>query len=354
MQVVRLGMLALVVLATGTVVRSGPAGADAFMRNHLYVPSSADASARIYVRETLPAGHQAAEMGKAVLMVHGATYPGDSFDLPIAEYNWTEDLVRRGYAAYYLDIRGYGRSTRPATMDLPAADNPPFSRATDAIRDIGDAAALIRERAGVAKVYLIGWSWGTVTTGMFSARNNDLVEKLVLYAPVYALHLPDRIAQFGLADPADPRRFNPAIGAYRTVTEAAARARWEAQIVPDDKDAWREDRVFRTWFSELLRTDPASNDTAPPKLRAPNGVLIDVFEIFSGRPIFEAAEILVPTLVLRGLDDPTATHEDAVGLFDRLGAVDKELVELEDGSHFISLERNPGRVFDAVAAFLEK
>jgi pimeloyl-ACP methyl ester carboxylesterase len=227
-------------------------------------------------------------------------------------------------------------------------------RAADAIRDISDAVQFIRERAGVERVALVGWSWGTVTAGMYTAAHNDMVHKLVLYAPVYAVDRPQLLRRFKLADPNDAGRFNPAIGAYRTITAAAARGRWEAQIVPEDKDLWREDRVFRTWFAEIQATDPLGAAANPAYVRAPNGVLVDVFEIFSNRPVYDAKAITVPTLIIRGADDPTATDDDARGLLARLGAADKSYRILPDGSHFISLEREGARIFDAVQEFLDR
>jgi pimeloyl-ACP methyl ester carboxylesterase len=327
------------------------AGAD-FTSNAHTIPSSSDPSSLIYVNEKLPAGAGPLDPGKAVLFVHGATYPGLSFDLPVPGYNWMEYVAERGYAAYALDIRGYGRSSRPPELE-EAADNPPVMRAEEAIDDILDAVDFIRRRTGLAKVSVIGWSWGTVTGGLFTARYPTMVDKLVLYAPVYALYLPDRLRAFKLADPDDESRFNRAIGAYRTVGAEAIRGRWEGQIVPEDKSAWRDEIVAATWIDALLASDPKSDRFDPPSLRAPNGVLVDVFEIFSGRPIYDAADIAVPTLVIRGADDPTSTDADARGLHDRLGTQVKEYVVIEGGSHFISLERKAPVLMQEVQRFLD-
>lgn len=336
------------------VMLSSPlAAAAAFTSNAHTIPSSVEPASRIYVNEKLPAGAGPLDPGKAVLFVHGATYPGLSFDLPVPGYNWMEYVVERGYAAYALDIRGYGRSSRPLELEVAAADNPPVMRAEEAIDDILDAVDFIRRRTGLAKVSVIGWSWGTVTGGLFTARYPTMVDKLVLYAPVYGLSLPERLRAFHLVDPDDESRFNPAIGAYRTVTAEAIRGRWESQIVPEDKSAWRDEVVAATWIDALLASDPNSERFDPPSLRAPNGVLVDVFEIFSGRPVYDAADIVVPTLVIRGADDPTSTDADAAGLHDRLGAQIKKYVIVEGGSHFISLERKAPVLMQEVQRFLD-
>jgi alpha-beta hydrolase superfamily lysophospholipase len=35
-------------------------------------------------------------------------------------------MAERGFDVYALDLPGYGRSTRPAAMDLPPQESPPF------------------------------------------------------------------------------------------------------------------------------------------------------------------------------------------------------------------------------------
>ena len=123
-----------------------------------------------------------------------------------------DHLASGGYDVYLVDIRGYGNSTRPPEMAAPAADNGPIVRTAVAVRDIAAAVAFIRSRRGVAKLNLIGWSWGTTQMAWYTADHNDSVNKLVLLAPQWIRETPS------LADPGG------AIGAYRIVERAAARS----------------------------------------------------------------------------------------------------------------------------------
>jgi pimeloyl-ACP methyl ester carboxylesterase len=201
-------------------------------------------------------------------------------------------------------------------MSQPPEKNAPFSRAADAAEDIGDAVDFILDRTGAERVNLIGWSWGTVTTGLYTSANSDKIDKLVLYAPLYDEENPARVEI--LADPDDPTRINAGLGAY-TPTARTRRARWDSQILPDDKSAWREEEIFETWFQTLLATEPEGAQI----VRAPNGAVVDGFEIAKGNPIYDASAIEVPTLVIRGDADPLSTHSDAFGLFEKLGSEDK-------------------------------
>ena len=65
---------------------------------------------------------------------------------------------------------------------------------------------------------------------------------------------------------------------------------------------------------ECMATDPTSNTRTPPSLRAPNGVLEDSFYQATGRPLWHAANIYVPTLVIAGQFDTWSFPEDRAGL----------------------------------------
>jgi pimeloyl-ACP methyl ester carboxylesterase len=92
-------------------------------------------------------------------------------------------MIARGYVVYMFDKRNYGYSTREKAMDAPAADNQPVSCSPLVIRDIGAVVDHIRAKHKVARVNLIGWSWGATTAGYYTSLNSEKVKKLVTYAP---------------------------------------------------------------------------------------------------------------------------------------------------------------------------
>ena len=306
-----------------------------------WIDSSAAPAERIHVREKHAGGEPTAP-GKAVLFVHGATYPGAMFDVPGS--SWLGHAVADGYAAYALDVRGYGASTRSAALDAPAADNPPFARAESAVADIADVIAAIRERAGVDTVDVVGWSWGTMTTGMYAATRPGTINRLVLFAPVFCCEQRTRIA--ALADPDDALRLRP-LGAYRTETAAQARERWDAEITVEDPAEWRDPAIIDAWFTAMLADEPGD------AVRAPNGVLVDLWEAFNGRARYEPGDIDVPALVIRATQDATAVRDDGLALFDRLGSTHKQYDEIGRGTHFLLLERRAPQLFTRVSRFLD-
>ena len=305
-----------------------------------WVASSDEPGLRLHLR-----AHGDAPARPPVLMVHGATYASRLYDIPHPGASWLRATAEAGFAAYALDIRGYGLS-RSEAMETATA---PYAPARAAVRDIDDAVAWIRARHEVGTVRLIGGSWGSITTALYAGTIGAAhVAQLVLYAPIFA----ERNAGWLelLADPEDPARLNPAFGATRLVTEAATRSRWDAEMPPGAD--WRDEAVFQALVQSSLSDDPVSGTQDPPAFRAPNGTFLDLWEAFNGRPVHDPSAIRCPTLLIRGGADPTSTRSDALALFDRLGAADRHYVEIANGAHFVSAERRAPQVFAAVNGFL--
>jgi pimeloyl-ACP methyl ester carboxylesterase len=329
------------------LLQPSPGWSGTTVKNDHFLQSSTAPDLKIHVRERLPAGADPAGLDEAVLFVHGATFGGDTFDLEIEGYDWMTQVAERGFATYYVDLRGYGHSTKPPAMSDSPAKNQPFARAQEVVADIADTVDFIRERTDADKVNLIGWSWGAVTTGMYTAANNDKVDCLVFYAPLYSDEEPEWVAQMAVPGDLDQMKN---VGAHRTVNADKIADIWEHQIVPANKDEWREEKVFDTWFETLLTAEPAGTDV----VRAPNGVLVDSWEMRHARPVYDASQIKVPTLIIRAEADKESTLDDALGLFEELGAEEKVFVTIGGGTHFISLEKRAPLLIEQVQAFLER
>src|SRR5262245_50794634 len=83
----------------------------------------------IYVRNKRPADMTTFRPERTLVFVHGATYPAHtSFDLKLDGVSWMESIAARGYDVYLLDLRGYGKSTRPKEMDDKPEANASCSR----------------------------------------------------------------------------------------------------------------------------------------------------------------------------------------------------------------------------------
>jgi len=318
-----------------------------------YLIDGLDPGIKLHIRERVLPSLKNFSKDNIVLFVHGATYPSPSmFDLNVKGYSFMEYLAQHGYDTFCLDIRGYGASTRPPEMSAPPRENQPIVRTDVAVRDIAAAVDHISKKRGVRKINLFGASWGTVTCGAYTSQNNKKVNKLILAAPIYSYKHP--LAKF-FEDRKNPGQPNPKIGAYRIVTIKSATMRWDRQIKPENKTAWREKKVLDAINKAIIDSDPSSYTRTPPSLRAPNGALVDLYYIFTERPVYDASLISVPTLLIRGGDDPTATDGDAKGLFKKLSSAPyKRYIIVGDGSHSVTFEKNHDQVFREVRLFLDE
>jgi pimeloyl-ACP methyl ester carboxylesterase len=280
---------------------------------------------------------------RVLLYVHGATYPAETaFDLELNGLSWMDYIAEHGYDVYLVDVRGYGKSTRPPQMDQPPEQNEPFARTAAAVKDVGTAVDFILKRRKVQKLDLLGWSWGTVTMGWYTTQHNDRVEKLVLLAPLWLTQ--------SLRTAATSK-----LGAYRSVTREAAKKRWLAGV-PADKQAdlipagW-----FDAWADATFATDPVGNAQTPPVLRAPNGVMADTQDYWGrGMPLYDPADIRVPTLLAHAEWDNDLPSSMFYAYFAKLlNAPYKRAVQIGEGTHSVLMEKNRMQLFREVQQFLD-
>ncbi|MFC7541689.1 alpha/beta hydrolase [Siccirubricoccus deserti] len=289
----------------------------------------------------------AARPDRTVLFVHGATYPAHTaFDLPLGGLSWMDYIAGRGFDVWCMDLRGYGRSTRPPEMAQPPEANPPLVRGETAVADIASVAAFIRQRRSLPKIVHMGWSWGTSLMARFAAENPNLVERLVLYAPEWLRDGPSLAAASTGAT----------LGAYRLVTQAQARERWLTGVPEAKRATLIPPGWFEHWAGVTWATDPEGQRRNPPALRAPNGAMLDGREYWqAGKPFYDPAKITAPALLVVGEWDRDTPPALANALFPLLTASPgKRLVVLGEGTHTILMERNRGALFQAVQVFLEE
>ena len=309
----------------------------------MMVPS--EPGIEIYVRNKRPADMTAFRPERTLLFVHGATYPANtSFDLRLDGVSWMEHIAARGYDVYLLDLRGYGKSTRPKEMDEKPDANPPIVRGVTAVKDISAVVDFILARRGIPRLNLMGWSWGTTLMATYTTQNPGKVERLVLYAPAWIRTTPS------LSRAPGP------LGAYRMVARDQAKARWLTGVPEDKKAALIPAGWFESWADATFATDPVGARMTPPVLRAPNGVQQDGDEFFSaGKPYYDPAKVTVPTLLVHAEWDRDTPGYMAQTLFPLLvNAPGKRYVQLPEGTHTIMIENNRFMLFEAVQAFLDE
>lgn len=337
----------LVVAGCGGAAPQGPArpaAAGEVVLEEFMIGSSED-KVELYIRNKHKADLYDVRPERAVLFVHGASYPGhSSFDLALDGVSWMDWLARRGYDVYSLDLRGYGRSTRPPAMATVPEAHPPIVDTQAAVADVTRAVEFVLSRRGLSRLALVGWSWGATVAGSYTAQNSGKVERLVLYAPQWLRE--------GQAVPAD---YDPAkLGAWRAVAPHEARERWLKAVPEARREAVLPKASFELWAKQTLASDPEG--AAKGTVRAPNGVVADALRSWGvGKPLWTPSRVSVPTLVVQGEWDAEVSPAMAQAVFGQLtGAPVRRYVMIGEATHAALIEKNRVQLFKAVQTFLEE
>jgi pimeloyl-ACP methyl ester carboxylesterase len=327
--------LLIAVALLGSLLK--PAAATSSKKD-LYAES--DPGIRIHIREVRTETRGDCD---PILLVHGARVPGvASFDLSVPGGSLAADLADRGFCVYVMDVRGYGQSTRPSEMEQPPQNRSPLVRSADAVRDINAAVDFVRKRTGVGRVSLFGWATGGQWAGYYATLNSDKLSHLIVLNALYGADAPHSLMGRGsdMEDPSHPGHLNPAIGAYRCNSAESLLGAWNRSIPADDKDSWRDPAIADAYVHEALASDPETNAHQPPCFRSPNGALEDSFYLATGRPLWDASFIYVPTLVLASERDFWSRPADRDKMKEGLvHAPIARIVVIPNATHFVHLDR---------------
>lgn len=330
--------------ALSLVDTSQDGGSAGIVAEDFMVPSG-DPGIELFVRNKHPADRARLSADKILLYVHGTSQAAETtFDLALDGWSWMDYLAKQGWDVYLVDLRGYGRSTRPPEMRAPAADNPPIVTTDVALQDFGTAVAFVLKRRNARRLSIIGWSWGTVIVASFAARNRDKVSRLVLFAPVWVRPAPPAES---IAAP---------LGAYQTWTVEQQHANLQTGAPADKRAGLMPLAWFAAWKEATLATDPEGARQDPPVVRSPSGAPSDSRAYWSaGRPYYDPAEITAPTLIAHGEWDGLLPATMAQAIYAKLTNVPyKRFVQIGEGTHMLLLERNRLQLFHEVQLFLDE
>jgi pimeloyl-ACP methyl ester carboxylesterase len=308
-------------------------------RSNFYVES--DPGISIFVRQVRST---ALQPGPPVLLIHGARVAGlASFDLPVAGGSLAADLAQAGFDVYVMDIRGYGKSPRPAGFAEPPDKNPPLVRSNEAVRDIDAVVREILKRSHGQRVALLGWAVGGNWAGYYASLHSDQLSAVVLLNTLFGADAPQPMIGHGssLEDPHHPGQFNFAEnGAYRCNTAASLVRAWDESIPLANKDEWRDPAVAKAYVEQAMASDDETDTHNPPCFRSPNGALEDSFYEAVGRQLWDASLITVPTLIIAGQRDFWSRPQDREKLQKELVHSPRvKVVVIANATHFVFLDR---------------
>jgi pimeloyl-ACP methyl ester carboxylesterase len=279
---------------------------------------------------------------RTIVMVHGATFSsGSLYDVAVGGFSLLDYLAGAGFDVFAVDVRGYGRSTRPPEMEIDASLNPPLVDTERGVGDFGTAVEFVLRHRGLDRVNLFAMSWGGTVAGAFAARNPDKVVKLALLAPQWVSHQPIPLDMGGHLD------------SYRLVGVRESISRWLAGAPEARRDRLIPSGWFESWAAATLAEDPWSVAKAPGKIRATNGPIQDIRSYWSvGKPFYDPSAITAPVLLLHGEWDRDVPLNVAQDYFLHLrSAAYRRWVEIGEATHMMLLEKNRLQAFKSVEHF---
>jgi pimeloyl-ACP methyl ester carboxylesterase len=245
---------------------------------------------------------------RSVLLIHGRTWSGrPDFDLqvPGESRSFMDALVAEGYAAYALDMRGYGATPRDATG---------FLTPERAAADVAAALKLIGDRP-----VLFGWSRGSMVSQLTAQRHPELISALILFG--YPVDPASKVPE--QPEPETPER-------APTTAKAAA----EDFIAP----GVISQRAIDAYVQAALAADP---------------VRVDWRRQTEWNALSPEA-IHVPVLLIQAELDPLAKVDAHARLFAHLGTVDRQWVVIPRGDHAALIEDTAPRMIAAIRAFVDR
>jgi alpha-beta hydrolase superfamily lysophospholipase len=306
-----------------------------FVRQTLRLLPADGMGLALHVRHVAPAGPNRG----TVMLVHGATLASGLWDIAVPGYSVMEALALAGFSAWALDVRGYARS------DRIAAPGAAYAGRDEAVRDIAHAVEFACQHDQREQVLLVGGSWGSITSALYATRQPQRVAALALMAPLFAaVNLP---WLRDLAEPHNRLQRRDDLGPTRRVDKSQLLLRWDAEIPHGATERRRDPAVLDALVHDALGAEVA----AAGHFVVPNGTLHDLFEVFSGRPLYDPAALRMPLLLLRGEHDLTATDADARRLFEAVGSDDKQYLQIGGAGHFVCAERQASTFQRVVIGF---
>jgi len=306
------------------------------------------------VSETAPNGPQRLPM----ILMHGTRIPGISeFDLPVPNGSLAEDLARAGHPVYIPDARGFGKSDRPAEMDLPRQPTRPLVRGLEITRDIDAAADALRAETGASRVGIFGWGTGGILALMYAALWPEKVENIILYNTLYggAGDHPEIGRGSFWDDPERPGAFyQKKYGNYYFNRVDMLRKGWDNQIPIADKAAWRDPAMLAAFEAALIEGDPTTLTREPPSYRSPNGMLEDSFYMGKGEKLVHASQVYSRVMVINPEYDTWCRDADVEALKrDLVHAPEVKVWAPRNTTHYVLLDRPERGRTETLAEILE-
>jgi proline iminopeptidase len=264
--------------------------------------------------------------GDTVIFLHGG--PGENFQGVGPDL---EPLAQRHVLLFY-DQRGSGRSETPSDTTLVTAE-----------RHVADLEA-VRRQFNLDRVTLIGHSWGCGLAALYAAAHPDVVQRLLLIAPLPPARIPFFAARLAAVAKRDSAlRVALGWGADDELSGMDAEARCHRRRLFSDLRYYADSAAIRRKRGDYCAVPPRAYQAQQLTQRRTLASLGD----WDFRPLLDS--ISVPSLIVEGALTPLPL--DAVVIWAAL-IPQARLLLVPGAGHGYPFVEQPGLFFPAVERFL--
>ncbi|HKJ52990.1 MAG TPA: alpha/beta hydrolase [Gammaproteobacteria bacterium] len=257
-----------------------------------------------------------------VLFVHGSSMASQpTFDLQVPGRPFSSVMdwfAARGFDTWCVDMEGYGRSDKHRDITCDIANG---------ADDLAAASAYIQKLRGNDGFLVYGISSGALRAAMFAASHPERIARLALDAFVWT----------GEGSPtlAERRKKLPQ---FLDSKRRPIDRDFVYSIFNRDHPGTAADDVIEVFAEAITALDDSM----------PNGTYIDMC---SRLPLVDPAQILCPTIIMRGEYDGIAGFDDLVAFFTALPNNDKQFCVMPGISHASFQQKNYLLVYHLLHGF---
>nr|WP_294944359.1 alpha/beta fold hydrolase [uncultured Mucilaginibacter sp.] len=265
-----------------------------------------------------------------LLLVHGGTGATTSFDLEAEDASFARALALGGFTVYMMNVRGWERSTSPA---YNLADTALVAgNCVEAASDIDAVMNYLLQGNPKGKINLFGWAAGGHWAAYYTTQHNDKVANLIVLNSLYGIKAPWAFNN-AFADTADSTKFDNSIPAYRQSNEQAVINIWKTGTTEADTTIKADSAIIKAFAKSAVSFNEEH------LLKTPGGFRKESFYMADGRKYWDAKDITVPTLIIRGDRDFWSRPVDVDTFYNELiSAPNKKKVIITGGGHFVFLD----------------
>src|SRR4029450_14569 len=257
-----------------------------------------------------------------VVLAHGSTSAGrESFDLQVPgkpSYSLMDVLAREGFDVFTLDIRGFGRSTRPEG----------HMTTQEASEDLNAVVDYLLKLRGSQQGHLLVWSWGMQYSGMFVMAHPEKVAKYVSYAQMH-VNSPDLAKR-------RPRLHGLPETPYIGIPEAG----WKPRFASMTPAAANDPAVVEAFAKAAAQVE----------VKTPTGPQLDMVTLM---PMLNPKLMPVPTMLIHGEYDDVADLDGLLPFFKQLPNPYKRYVVIPNVGHMMHLQGGHRLFQHEVVSFLK-